>query len=83
MIAIVLQNGSELKSAEVNNLKFKVTLDLFASKEEGKSDKTAYTKDIFNHKWKIQAKFGLTQLLMHHFSAIEPLFTKVFTTKHF
>ena len=50
MIAIVLQNGSELKSAEVNNLKFKVTLDLFASKEEGKSDKTEYTKDLFNHK---------------------------------
>ena len=57
MIAIVLQNGSELKSVEVNNLKFKVTLDLFASKEEGKSDKTAYTQDIFNRKWKIQATF--------------------------
>ena len=56
----MLQNGSELKSAEVNNLKFKVTLDLFASKEEGKSDKTAYT-----------------QLLMHHFSAIKSLFTKL------
>ena len=42
MIAIVLQNGSELKSAEVNNLKFKVTLDLFASKEEGESDNYIY-----------------------------------------
>ena len=48
MIAIVLQNGSGLKSVEVNNFKFKVALDLSASKEEGKSDN--YTKDLFNHK---------------------------------
>lgn len=50
MIAIVLQNGSELKSVEVNNLKFKVTLDLFASKEEGKSDNCIYTGSITSEK---------------------------------